>query len=149
MFIDGDQNGVIRQHYRATSLTLAAIRSRFPEAPLPASVAEDGDADPERRFDVLEAVIQQASGYAYKALLRQPIGEGGEDVFLSQGTFEQPPFVTFRWIKGAGELYGRSPVMTALPDIKTDNKVVELTLKNASIAVTGIFTLVLPRVTPA
>ena len=47
--------------------------------------------------------------------------------------------MTFRWIKGAGELYGRSPVMTALPDIKTANKVVELILKNASIAVTGIW----------
>ena len=42
-------------------------------------------------------------------------------------------------MKGAGELYGRSPVMTALPDIKTANKVVELILKNASIAVTGIW----------
>ncbi|MCK5373750.1 MAG: hypothetical protein KAJ40_00550, partial [Alphaproteobacteria bacterium] len=34
---------------------------------------------------------------------------------------------------------GRSPVMKALPDIKTANKVVELILKNASIAVTGIW----------
>lgn len=38
-----------------------------------------------------------------------------------------------------GEIYGRSPVMKALPDIKTANKVVELILKNASIAVTGIW----------
>ena len=41
MYIDGDQNGQIRHHYRATSLTLAALRGRFPEAPLPAS-AERG-----------------------------------------------------------------------------------------------------------
>ena len=106
---------------------------------LPASVAEDGEADPERRFDVLEAVIQQASGYAYTALLRQPRAKAARTSVLAEGTFEQPPFVTFRWIKGAGELYGRSPVMTALPDIKTANKVVELILKNASIAVTGIW----------
>jgi len=139
MFIDGDQNGVIRQHYRATSLTLAAVRSRYPDARLPASLVEDGEADPERRFDVLEAVIQQGSSYIYAALLQQPAGEGAEDMLLAEGTFEQPPFVTFRWIKGAGELYGRSPVMTALPDIKTANKVVELILKNASIAVTGIW----------
>lgn len=36
-------------------------------------------------------------------------------------------------------VYGRSPVMKALPDIKTANKVVELILKNASISVTGIW----------
>ena len=52
---------------------------------------------------------------------------------------EQSPFLAFRWLKGAGEVYGRSPVMTALPDIKTANKVVELVLKNASIAATGIW----------
>lgn len=42
-------------------------------------------------------------------------------------------------MKSPGEVYGRSPVMKALPDIKTANKVVELILKNASIAVTGIW----------
>jgi hypothetical protein len=42
-------------------------------------------------------------------------------------------------MKAPGEVYGRSPVMKALPDIKTANKVVELVLKNASIAVTGIW----------
>jgi hypothetical protein len=42
-------------------------------------------------------------------------------------------------MKSPGEIYGRSPVMKALPDIKTANKVVELVLKNASIAVTGIW----------
>ena len=42
-------------------------------------------------------------------------------------------------MKAPGEGYGRSPVMKALPDIKTANKVVELVLKNASIAVTGIW----------
>jgi hypothetical protein len=67
------------------------------------------------------------------------LDHAGDGVLLAQGRFEQSPFITFRWIKGAGELYGRSPVMTALPDIKTANKVVELILKNASIAVTGIW----------
>jgi len=42
-----------------------------------------------------------------------------------------------RWLKAPGEVYGRSPVMKALPDIKTANKVAELILKNAPIAVTG------------
>jgi Bacteriophage head to tail connecting protein len=139
MFIDGDQNGQIRQHYRSTALTLAGLLGRFPEAPLPAALIEQGEANPEHRFPILEAVVQQGQVFAYVALLRNPTGVPGEDLPLAEGSFDQPPFVTFRWIKGAGELYGRSPVMTALPDIKTANKVVELILKNASIAVTGIW----------
>jgi hypothetical protein len=58
---------------------------------------------------------------------------------LRTGSFNESPLIAFRWLKSPGEIYGRSPVMKALPDIKTANKVVELILKNASIAVTGIW----------
>ena len=43
-------------------------------------------------------------------------------------------------MKVAGEIYGRGPLMTALPDIKTLNKTIELLLKNASLAVSGVYT---------
>jgi len=43
-------------------------------------------------------------------------------------------------MKVAGEIYGRGPVLTALPDIKTLNKTLELLLKNASLAITGVYT---------
>ena len=58
---------------------------------------------------------------------------------LAEGRFAVSPFICFRWLKAPGEVYGRSPVMKALPDIKTADKVVELILKNASIAATGIW----------
>src|SRR5690606_12336854 len=75
-------------------------------------------------------------GYRYAAVVR-----AGEEpaVTLAEGRFTSSPFIAFRWMKAPGETYGRSPVMQALPDIKTANKVVELVLKNASIAVTGIW----------
>ena len=135
MFIDGDQNGQIRSWYRASRLSLAAICRRFPDAVLPQALQESRDDRGEARRDVVEAVLHQPDGYRYLALLQ----DDGGDVLLAEGLFEQSPFLTFRWVKGAGEIYGRSPVMTALPDIKTANKVVELILKNASIAVTGIW----------
>jgi hypothetical protein len=43
-------------------------------------------------------------------------------------------------MKVAGEVYGRGPLVSALPDIKTLNKVKEMILKNASIAVSGVYT---------
>lgn len=39
------------------------------------------------------------------------------------------PWVISRYMKASNERYGRGPVLYALPDIKTLNKVVELTLK--------------------
>lgn len=65
--------------------------------------------------------------------------EGEEPVVLEEERLKANPYIAFRWQKAAGERYGRSPVMKSLPDIKTANKVVELILKNASIAVTGIW----------
>ena len=85
---------------------------------------------------VLESVIPEGLIYSYYALL---IEDTSSPILLGQGRFEHSPVISFRWLKSPGEIYGRSPVMKALPDIKTANKVVELILKNASIAVTGIW----------
>jgi hypothetical protein len=139
MYVDGDQNGMVRRAYRVTGLTLAAIRNQFPAAVLPPALIEMGERSPERRFEIIEAVTSTLDGTDYVAALAEPGCDGVADLPLTTGRFEQSPFITFRWLKGAGEVYGRSPVMTALPDIKTANKVVELVLKNASIAVTGIW----------
>jgi hypothetical protein len=135
MFIDGEAGGPARRVFRMTAMTAGTIRATFPAAALPADMLDEA-AD--RRVNVVEAVWPVSDGYGYRAFLAE--AEGAEaEIPLAAGRFEQSPFITFRWLKGAGEIYGRSPVMTALPDIKTANKVVELVLKNASIAVTGIW----------
>jgi hypothetical protein len=43
-------------------------------------------------------------------------------------------------MKVAGEVYGRGPLVTAIPDVKTLNKTLELLLKNASLSIAGIYT---------
>jgi hypothetical protein len=42
--------------------------------------------------------------------------EGGQK--LEEGGFPEFPYLVARWSKYCGEVYGRSPAMTALPDIK-------------------------------
>ena len=80
-----------------------------------------------------------AAAYVYIAVAEMQALGRSEPAILAEGRFACSPFINFRWLKAPGEVYGRSPVMKALPDIKTANKVVELVLKNASIAVTGIW----------
>ena len=125
--------------YRRCEFTDAQLRSRFPDAPLPAAQDGRSPSDPEIRFPVIEAVVPEGAGYGYMAVLDDEGAFDGEPVLLAEGRFRQSPFINFRWLKAPGEIYGRSPTMKALPDIKTANKVVELVLKNASIAVTGIW----------
>lgn len=118
--------------FRAARLSEAALRERYPDAPVPPAAEDDADAP---RHRVVEAVWPDARGHAFRALL---VTDRGPAV-LAEGRFAQSPFVGFRWLKAPGEVYGRGPVAKALPDIRTANKVVELVLKNASIAATGIW----------
>lgn len=126
--------------FRASTQTAAALRARFPGARLPPQLEREMVADDPPRHAVVEAcwpvAEHRGGGHRYAAVLA---AEGLAPDLLAEGRFSESPFVAFRWLKVPGETYGRSPVMKALPDIRTANKVVELVLKNASIAATGIW----------
>lgn len=49
------------------------------------------------------------------------------------------PFVCFRWSPAANEVYGRGPIVNALPAIKVANLTVQLILENAQMAISGIY----------
>ncbi len=133
--LEEGENGFLDGSFRQLKLTLAQLKDRYPLAEIPSDIIREGDRDPQSRFAVLESILPEGGAYNYAALLT----EKGQPVELTSGRFANSPCIAFRWMKSPGELYGRSPVMKALPDIKTANKVVELILKNASIAVTGIW----------
>ncbi len=127
--------------FREARMTTAEMLRRFPFAEIPAAMqrdaAREADAPNPVRHRLIEAVWPDGSGHRYAAVfdadgLKAPI-------FVAQGRFADAPFIAFRWLKAPGETYGRGPVIKALPDIRTANRVVELVLKNASIAVTGIW----------
>jgi len=118
--------------FRVLRLTEAELRARFPAAPLPPL---RGERDAKLR--VVEAAWPDPrTGHRFAAVLD---AEDGPPLLLAEGRFAESPFIAFRWLKLPGETYGRGPVAKALPDIRTANKVVELILKNASIAATGIW----------
>lgn len=122
--------------YRESEMTLAAMRTRFPKATLPEALLRAKDTD--KKYRVIESAAPDGDkpGTRYAVVL----AEGDADTAILLDTaLPASPFIAFRWAKAPGDIYGRSPVMKSLPDIKTANKVVELILKNASIAVTGIW----------
>ena len=129
--------GFLDGTYRLMALTLPQLQSRYPLAELPSDMMTTGQKDPQAQFKVLECVCPDRHDYMFLACLVED-GQGDLPVLMNVRV-PQSPFINFRWMKSPGEIYGRSPVMKALPDIKTANKVVELILKNASIAVTGIW----------
>jgi len=136
IFVEAGPGGQVRGHFRINRLRGAELLQRYDAWRLGTELAERLEREPERRLELVEAVLAEAQGYGYAAF----VAERGDDaVLVDRGHFQTSPFITFRWTKGAGDVYGRSPVMTALPDVKTANKVVELVLKNASMAITGMW----------
>lgn len=137
-------NGKLDTTFRCSDQSIETIKLRFPEAQLSEKILENAARDSAYKLKVIEAVLPRgskygASGYNYTAFAYDEYEGSDNALMLREGVFETSPFINFRWLKAPGEVYGRSPVMKALPDIKTANKVVELILKNASISVTGIW----------
>ncbi len=119
--------------FHTTSMPARDVLERFPTWTPPANIRDAIKND----MDMPLKLVQSLVGTEFTAWL--DVGGDIENNIVSRGTFETNPYIIFRWSLASGETYGRSPVMRALPDIKTANKVVELVLKNATIAVSGIW----------
>ncbi len=134
--------GRLNHIFRMTQMDCDSFVARFGDMMLSTDTLIKAKKD-QLTLDVIECVEPNLQGtYSYTAFLDphcQLLSNNGEPVLLKESIYETSPFIAFRWLKAPGEVYGRSPVMKALPDIKTANKVVELILKNATIAVTGIW----------
>lgn len=144
--LEENVNGKLDTVFRRSSLSLMGLRQRFMSADFDERQIDYINKNPDEKIVVIEAVLpritacgQQGYNYVAFALDENNVFGRGDKFILKTGVFAVSPFICFRWMKVSSEVYGRSPVMMALPDIKTANKVVELILKNASIAVSGVW----------
>ncbi len=119
--------------FHTTSMPAREVMERYPTWTPPANIRDAIKND----TDIPLKLVQSLVGTDFVAWL--DVGGDIENNIVSRGTFETNPYIIFRWSVASGEMYGRGPVLRALPDIKTANKVVELVLKNATIAVSGIW----------
>lgn len=119
--------------FHTTAMSAREILEKYPEWTPPANLQEEI----KKNSDIQIKIVQSLIGKEFTAWL--DVGGDIENNIVSTGIFETNPYIIFRWSVASGELYGRGPVLRALPDIKTANKVVELVLKNATIAVSGIW----------
>lgn len=119
--------------FHTTSMSAREVLEKYPTWTPPANLRDTIKRDPETPLKLVQSLV----GTDFVAWL--DVGGDIENNIVSTGAFETNPYIIFRWSVVSGELYGRGPVLRALPDIKTANKVVELVLKNATIAVSGIW----------
>jgi hypothetical protein len=112
------------------------IQRQWPDAKIEGQLKTNIDQKPSEDVELVEATIFDAKrgDYCYHVIHKETKSE------IVYRRMRVSPWVVSRFMKVAGEVYGRGPLVTALPDIKTLNKTKELLLKNASLAISGVYT---------
>ena len=129
-------NGQVDKIFRRMRMKGEAITQQWRDAEMPVDVAQRIEQKPTDEVELLEATLYdpERGDWCYHVLDKTTKQE------LVYRRTDTNPWVIARYMKVAGETYGRGPLLTALPDIKTLNKTLELLLKNASLAVAGVYT---------
>jgi len=132
-------HGTVDNVYRKLRLRGEAIQRQWPDAKIPAQLQERIEKKPDEEIDLIEATVFNVDEdtYCYHLIHAKDKNAASELVYR---TMDISPWIVSRFMKVPGEVYGRGPLVTALPDVKTLNKVKELVLKNASLAVSGVYT---------
>lgn len=133
--------GYIDATYRLRKLKLREIVVIWPSAKIHDDMKAQGEREEEHQFDIIECVYRDWSDrgterHSYNVISKDPKHILVEGEFKGDGA---NPMISFRWSKTAGETYGRGPLLNALPDVKTLNEVVRLSLENAAMSITGMW----------
>ncbi len=129
-------NGQVDNVYRRMRLKGESIMRQWPDANIPDDLQKKIEQKPTEDLEFIEATVldQKRGDYCYHVIHKESKKE------LVYRRMEESPWIVSRYAKVPGEIYGRGPLITALPDIKTLNKTLELLLKNASLAIAGVYT---------
>lgn len=134
IFIAENDKGRIDTVFRKFSLSARAVMQKFGDVSM--NIATKANNDPYEEVEILHAVYPR-SDFDPKKQDKQNMpfesvyldAESGDE--LSVSGFREFPFVVPRYLKASHEIYGRSPAMTALPDVKMLNEMSKTTIKSA------------------
>ena len=128
--------GTVDNVYRKYKIRTEAIMRTYPDAIISTELQRLIDNEKTEVVELFEAVIYHTERGDYCYHVIHPKSKS-ELVFRK---IPESPWVVSRYMKVPGEVFGRGPLLTANPDIKTLNKTLELVLKNASLAISGVYT---------
>ena len=134
IFIAENDKGRIDTVFRKFKLSARAAIQKFGD--VSTNIATVAKKDPYEEVEMLHAVYPR-SDFNPKKQDKQNMPfesvyiEAGTGEELSVSGFREFPFVVPRYLKASHEIYGRSPAMTALPDVKMLNEMSKTTIKSA------------------
>lgn len=138
LIIEDGPQGSVENVYRDHYVSARSVEQTWPKGTASPDVKRRTTESPNDMIHIIEATVYDHKKKIYEYI----VIEGATKHVVFEDYFEESPWIVFRWSKVAGERYGRGPIMTALPDIKTANEVVKFVLKNAEKEIAGVYTAV-------
>jgi hypothetical protein len=137
IYIQENKKGLADTIYRRFKLPAQAAIEKFGMENVSKAFANTFKKDPFQDVEVIHVVRPRTVFNSSKAdkqnmPFQSIYFEYETGHIISIGGFKEMPYVIPRYLKASTEIYGRSPAMNALPDIKVLNKMVETSLKAAA-----------------
>jgi len=134
-FVMENHEGVIDTVYRKYKHTARQLVQLYGPV-LPKKIMDIAAKSPFQEFTCVHAVEPRADlNYDKKDKDSMPWKSCyvlvEEKLLLKEGGYQEFPYMVPRWSKTSGEIYGRSPSMTCMPDIKMVNEMMKTTIRAA------------------
>lgn len=141
-FFAENQYGVIDTMHRRFRLTAGQAGEKFGEQSLPNAIVDAIKKSPDTHFDFLHVVMPKGELYGENAAAEAHgfdypscyISYEGKRLVRVAG-YRTFPYAVGRYTTTAGDIYGRGPAITALPDIKMLNEMMKTTIRKAQMVV--------------
>lgn len=136
--IDENSKGIVDTTFREFSWTYRQVVQEWGIKALTEEQQRRYNAKPDEKMTIVHAIVPYSSeeikknkgGLKGKKYASLYLDKQCKRVMFESG-FNEFPTVVPRWTKISGELYGRSPAMKALPDIKMINSMKKTTIRSA------------------
>lgn len=136
LYIAENNKGFVDEVHRAFKWDATKIISQFGSERVHKDVLKAWKSNSSKEFEMVHAVYprhqdpDEEKDPGSLPIVSQFILPEYEFELLEEG-FNEQPIIVPRWAKSAGEEYGRSPGMNALPDIRTLNEMTRVTIVGA------------------
>ena len=139
--LPGRMDGVSDWFRWNENLDITEVKQRYPKAKYTEKMNQEQKRNPRRKTKIIEATVYDESDKFKDEYTYYIISETDNEILVKERLKGRgsSPWITTRWSKSGFEVWGRGPVLQAMPAIKTLNLTVQLILENAEMAIAGSF----------
>jgi len=139
--LPGRMDGVSDWFRWNNHMDITEVKHRYPKAKYSEKMAREQKKNPTRKTQIIEATIYDEKNKFKDEYTYYLISETDKEILIKEKMTGRGsnPWITTRWSKSGFEVWGRGPVLQAMPAIKTLNLTVQLILENAEMAIAGSY----------